>query len=219
MKIALSLLLASVFAAAPPSGKAATASQTPPPQSSATSATTPDLALKELLIQVQAIAQKSDADVARLRIDKWKADSASKQEAQASADSIRRNLTSAVPDLLQRIQASPGSLNANFRLYRNLNALYDTFSALAESTGAFGPSDQYHSISADVSQLDQLRRQIAERVDMLAVANDAELARLRARGATTTSAKPAAKKVVVDDEQPKSKKKPKTSQSQSQPTQ
>jgi len=41
--------------------------------------------------------------------------------------------------LLQRIKASPSSLNANFRLYRNMNALYDTFSALAESAGAFGP--------------------------------------------------------------------------------
>jgi hypothetical protein len=213
MKIALCLLLASSVALTPLSGQT---SQTPAPQDTATSVNTiPDLALRELLVQVQAIAQKSDEDVARLRIDKWKADSASKQQSEASAVSIRRNLTNAVPDLLQRIQASPGSLNANFRLYRNLNALYDTFSALTESAGAFGPTDQYQMLSFDINQLDQVRRQVAERVDMLAGANDAELARLRSRLANTASgAKPAGNKVVVDDNQPKPKKKPKPAPSQ-----
>ncbi len=102
MKIALCLLLVSSVALTPLSGQT---SHTPAPQGTATSVSaTPDLALRELLIQVQAISQKSDEDVARLRIDKWKADAVSKQQAQASAVSIRRNLTNAVPDLLQRIR-------------------------------------------------------------------------------------------------------------------
>jgi hypothetical protein len=213
MKIALYLLLVSSVALAPLSGQTNHTS-TPPGTATSVSAA-PDLALRELLIQVQAISQKSDEDVARLRIDKWKADAVSKQQAQASTVSIRRNLTNAVPDLLQRIQASPGSLNANFRLYRNLNALYDTFSALTESAGAFGPTDQYQTLSSDINQLDQIRRQVAERVDMLAGANDAELARLRSRVVSTASgAKPASSKVVVDDNQPKPKKKPKPAPSQ-----
>lgn len=207
MKTALALLLASTMALAPLYGQTAAN-----PQATATTPNAaPDLALSELLIQVQAVAQKSDEDVARLRIDKWKTDATSKQQAQAGAVSLRRNLTNAIPDLLQRIKASPNSLNANFRLYRNMNALYDTFSALAESAGAFGPSDQYQPLSADVTQIDQLRRQIAERVDLLAGTNDAELARLRARLAgPAPGAKATSNKVVVDDAQPKSKKKPKT---------
>jgi hypothetical protein len=216
MKIAQLLLLSSL-ALAPLSGQAAAAvGQTPVAQgTAATSATAaPDLALSELLIQIQAVAQKSDQDVTRLRIDKWKADAANKQQAQESALAIRRNLTNAVPDLLQRIQASPGSLNANFRLYRNLNALYDTFSALTDSASAFGPSDQFQPLSADLTQIDLLRRQIAERVDILAGANDAELARLRARLANPAgSAKPAPTKVVVDDDK-KPKKRPKPSPAQ-----
>ena len=214
MKLALCLLLASAVALTPLSGQP---SPTPALQGTATSGSaTPDLALRELLIKVQAISQKSDEDVAGLRIDKWKADAVSKQQAQASAVSIRRNLTNAVPDLLQRIEASPGSLNANFRLYRNLNALYDTFSALTESIGAFGPSEQYQMLSSDVNQLDQVRRQVAERVDLLAGANDAELARLRNQVAKTASgAKPASNRVVVDDNQPtKPKRKPKPAPSQ-----
>jgi hypothetical protein len=207
MKIFVCLLLVSsaVWAQSP-----ATTNHTPDPQGVVSGRVSPDAqALNELLKQVQISAQKSDGDLSRLRIDKWKAESASKQQAEASAVSIRRNLTIAVPDLLQGIQAAPGSLNANFRLYRNLNALYDTFSALAESAGAFGPKEQYDPLAADIALLDQLRHQVAERVDLLAGANDAELARLRARVAAT-GAKPAASKVVVDDDQPKSKKKKKT---------
>lgn len=166
---------------------------------------------------MRASAEKADADVGRLRVDKWKADAANKQQATALADSIHRNLSYAMPDLLQRIQASPNSLNANFRLYRNLNALFDTFSSLVESAGAFGTKEQYDPLAADLSELDHLRRQMADRMDLLAGANDAELARLRSQAASTASgAKSASTKVVVDnDDQPKAKKKPKAATTQS----
>jgi hypothetical protein len=153
-----------------------------------------------------------------LRIDKWKTDAGSKQQSQAAATSISRNLKYAVPDLLQRVEASPASLNANFRLYRNLNALYDTFSALVESAGAFGAKDQFDPLAADIAQLDQLRRQVAERVDLLAEEDDAELARLRAKVAAAAAAIKPPTKIVVDDNRPKPKpkKKPKTALGQSQ---
>lgn len=200
------LLVSSVAWAQSPS----TTNQAPAPQSAAAARVSPDAqVLNEFLRQVQISAQKSDGDLARLRVDKWKAEAASKQQAEASTVSIRRNLTSAVPDLVQRIQASPSSLNANFRLYRNLNALYDTFSALAETAGAFGPKEQYDPLAGDIAQLDQLRHQAAERVDSLAGANDAELARLRAQVAATGK-KSAASKIVVDDDPPKAKKKSKS---------
>jgi hypothetical protein len=218
MKIAIYLLLASSLVWAQPSGKNAVTNNQPLAQSGATvrNPLADAQGLSELLKQIQASSERSDGDVARLRIDKWKADAASKQQAQASATSIRRNLTNAVPDLVQRVQASPGSLNANFRLYRNLNALYDTFSALTESAGAFGPKEQYESLATDIAQLDQLRHQVAERVDLLAGANDAELARLRAQVAATAAGTKPPSKIVVNDEQPKPKKKPKSTQSSTQ---
>lgn len=213
MKSAFYLLLALVASPQLPG-------QTNPPgqtQSLQTSApapnASPDLALRESLITVQAMAQKSDADIAHLRIDKWKADNQSKQQSQANATSIRRNLTNAIPDLLQRLQADPGSLSANFRLYRNLNALYDSFSALVESAGAFAPQEQYASLAADLAQLDQLRHQFAERMDLLAGASDAELARLRAAKVTGPASQKPVPKIIVDDNKPtpKKKKKPKPS--------
>lgn len=211
MKIVLCLLLACV---APTQllGQTTSTSQTQSasPLASATTANaSSDLALRESLITVQAMAQKSDADLSRLRIDKWKTDSQSRQQSEANATSIRRNLTNAIPDLLLRIQAEPNSLTANFRLYRNLNALYDSFSALTESAGAFGPQEQYSSLATDLTQLDQLRHQFAERVDLLAGASDAELARLRSEKVANPAPTKPPTKVVVDDNQPSAKKKPK----------
>lgn len=184
-------------------------------QSAANSAATPsDPALTQLLAELQVTALKSDGDIARLRFEKWKADSAAKQQAQATANSIRRNLTAAVPELIQGIQLQPNSLSANFRLYRDMNALYDTFSSLVESAGAFGPAAEYNPLDTDMAQFDQIRHRFAERMDLLAGATDAELLRLR-QSAAATPAKPAVSRVVVDDNQPaakntKNKKKTKT---------
>jgi hypothetical protein len=210
-KIVILTLLASLLASAPLFGE-----DTQGSQASATAAS--DASLKDVLARVQAMAQKSDADLARLHIDKWKADSANKQQAQSSADSIHRNLVNAVPDLVQLVQASPNSLSANFRLYRDLNALFETFAALAESAGAFGPADQYSPLAADLTQMDQVRQQIADRLDLLAGTNDTELARLRTRpAAAPAKAAAASSKVVVDDNQPSPKKKRKSSPSASKP--
>lgn len=207
MKIAIYLFLASL-ACTQLTGQTAPTAQVGAMSTNAS----PDLALRESLVMAQAMAQKSDADVARLRIEKWKADSENKRQSAANAASIRRNLTNAIPDLLARIQSEPGSLIANFRMYRNLNALYDSFSALAESAGAFGPPEQYAPLAADIAQLDQLRRDFAQRVDLMAGTYDVELARLR----TAVAAKPAAPqktavKIVQDDSHPAPKKKPKPS--------
>ena len=179
-KTAILILLASSLAATPLCGLQVS-SAGHATQSSTSPAS--DTSLSTLLARVQATAQKSDADLARLRIEKWKTAAARRQQAQASAESIHRNLVAAVPDLVQRLETAPGSLAANFRLYRDLNALFETFSALTESAGAFGPSDQYSALASDLNQLDQARQQIADRVDVLAGANDAELAHLRARPA------------------------------------
>jgi hypothetical protein len=205
-------------AAAPASQAAAPASQAAAPGGAA--GALPDAALQESLAKVQAMAQKSDGDVGRLHIDKWKTDRENKQQSQAVAESIRKNLTTAIPDLVTHLQAEPDSVIANFKLYRNLNALFDSFSALAESAGAFGPQEQYAALASDVAQMDQLRRQIAQRVETLAVSSEGELARMRAEAAAARAARAVsgrsassktASKIVVDDSHPAQKKKPKPS--------
>lgn len=208
MNRALRLLLASIavllFAGA-------AAAQAQPQATPGTTAHSPavDSSLADLLASVRSTAQKADTDIGRLRIDRWKTDAASRKQAQSSADSIQRNLTSAVPELLDHVHAAPNSLIANFRLYRDLNALYDTLSALTEAAGAFAPAEQYTALGTDLNQLDQARQKLADRVDFLVGSNEAELARLRAHPSTAAPAQraPAAtNKIVVDDNAPAKKK-------------
>jgi len=48
-------------------------------------------------------------------------------------DSIQRNLQSALPETLAQLNGSPEDLGASFKLYRNLDALYDVFGSVVES--------------------------------------------------------------------------------------
>jgi len=99
--------------------------------------------------------------------------------------------------MVAQVRASPQSLAAIFKLYRNLNALYDVLSALAESAGAFGPKADYGALAAHASSLDSLRRTMADYLESLAAARDAEIAGLRARAATAPPGK-----IVIDQESP-----------------
>ncbi|MBV9574618.1 MAG: hypothetical protein JOY93_11240, partial [Acidobacteriales bacterium] len=102
---------------------------------------------------------------------------------------------------------------ATFKLYRNLDALYDVFGAIVETTGAFGSKDEAQSIENDLSAIERIRRSLADRMETLTGAKEGELARLHAqaqKAQATEAATP--KKVVVDDTAPapvkKAKKKP-----------
>jgi hypothetical protein len=165
--------------------------------------------------QLNQVTENLRVDLARLRVDKWKADAASRRQAEANAESVQRNLTTALPAIVQQVRANPGSVAATFKLYRNLNALYDVMSSLTESAGAFGSNEEYRALANDTSNLDTLRRSLADRVETMATFRDNEVAQLRARArpASPAAAAPAPpKRIVVDDNEPvkKSTKKPVT---------
>lgn len=171
-----------------------------------------------LLSQVEQAAQGTTQDLARLRIDRWRTDSGTKRQSQANMESVQRNLQNALPEMINQLRASPEDLNATFKLYRNMDALYDVFGSLVEAVGAFGSKDEFQSLSNDLSAMERSRRELAERMNNLTASKEAELARLRTQlKAAQAAAAPAAppKKVVVDDtETPKKpaakKKSPKT---------
>jgi len=160
---------------------------------------------QNLLAQLQAAAQSASRDISMLQIDKWKTDRNSKGQAQSNADSLQRNLTAALPGMISDVRARPDDLTASFKLYRNLGALYDVLSSLAESAGAFGPKNDFQALAGDVSRLDDSRRLLGDRVATLASIKEGELARLRTQlHNTPAAAQPTAtKKVIVDDTEPK----------------
>ena len=170
--------------------------------------------LNGILAQVKQTAQNIQADLGKTRIDRWKTDASTKRQTQANVESIQRNLQSALPEMISQLSNSPENLAASFKLYRNLDALYDVFGSVVESAGAFGSKDEFQSLSNDMSGLENARRSFGERMQKLAGAKEDELGRLRMQIKTLQAAPPPPpKKIVVDDTEPPkkpvAKKKPK----------
>ncbi len=78
-------------------------------------------------------------------------------------------------------------------------------SSFTESAGAFGSKDDYNALARDTTDLDNIRRSLADQLEQMASLQDAQVARLTAQlksqpATTATSTTP--KKVVVDDGAP-----------------
>jgi hypothetical protein len=109
--------------------------------------------------------------------------------------------------MLAQLRSAPENLPATFKLYRNLDALYDVLGSVVEGAGAFGSKDDLQSLSNDLSSFEGTRKQLAERLEGLSSAKEAEIARLRTDLKTAQAAIPVEppKKTVVDDTEPAKK--------------
>ena len=163
--------------------------------------------LNNILAQVKQTAQSIDADLGKARVEKWKADSGIKSDILHNVESVRRNLQTAMPDMITQLSNAPEDLAASFKLYRNLDALYDVFGQVVEAAGAFGSKDEYQVLGNDMSALQSARRTLGERMQSLATAKESELSRLRTqlKAAQAAVPPPVAKKVIVDDTEPPKK--------------
>ena len=168
--------------------------------------------LNQLLSQLEETSQTAQVDLAKLRVERWKTDSGSKRQAESNSESVQRNLKSALPEIVAQLRAAPENLPATFKLYRNLDALYDVMASLVESAGAFGSKDEFQSLDNDMTSFERLRRSLADRMETLTTAKETELTQLRNQVRTLQAAAtpaPPPKKVVVDDNEPAKKPAPK----------
>lgn len=176
--------------------------------------------LNQLIANLQQASQGSQADLSHLRVEKWKTDSGTKHQTAGDTESILKNLQNALPGMIADLKNSPENLELTFKVYRNLDALYNVLKSVVESAGAFGSKEEFESLSKDLGSLEESRRAFADRMDKLAHAKETELGQLRV-ALQNARAEAAPKKVVVDDTAPPPKKapvrkklvaKPKTSQ-------
>jgi hypothetical protein len=160
-----------------------------------------------LLAQLEASSKNTQADLVKLRIEHWKTDNTYKRQALGNVDSIQRNLQGALPEMIAQLRAAPEDLPATFKLYRNLDALYDVMGSVVEGAGAFGSKDDLQSLSNDLSGFESTRKQLAQRMETLSASKEAEIVRLREDLKTARAAVPVAPpaKIVVDDNQPPKK--------------
>ena len=161
--------------------------------------------LNSMLAQLEQTSQTTQVDLAKLRVEKWKAESGFKRQALSNLDSVKRNLEGALPEIMTQLRNSPEDLAASFKLYRNLEALYDVLGNVTESAGAFGSKDEFQSLSNDLNAFERSRRAFADRMEQLTSSKESELTQLRTQVRTLQAATPPPppKKTVVDDNEPK----------------
>jgi len=164
--------------------------------------------LNSMLAQLEQTSQAIQGDLSNVRINKWKVDSKTKQQSAANAESVERNLKEALPAMIAELRGAPESLPSTFKLYRNLDALYDVFGSVVESAGAFGSKDEFQSLENDLNAVEKSRHAFADRMEALSGAKETELARLRSQVQAAMAAAAAAppKKIIVDDNEPTPKK-------------
>ena len=165
--------------------------------------------LNGMLTPLEQASQTAQGNLSKLRIEHWKTDANTKRQTQADVESIQRNLQGALPAIITELRSSPENLPSTFKLYRNLDALYDVLVSVVESAGAFGSKDEFQSLQNDLSSVEKARHSFADRVETLAGTKETELARLRAQVQTAQAVAnpPQPKKIIVDDTAPNPPKK------------
>ena len=181
---------------------AQSASAPAPQTTTARTQSAPAANANSILAELQRVTIAANGDIGRLRIEKWKADSGQRQQMQQVADSLQRNLTTAVPGLISDAQQSPGSVSRTFKLYHDTNVVYEYLNSLTEAAGAFGKKEEYDPLAADVSALDNVRQKLSSYIEQNAAALENQL-----RQATAVQVQPQTppKKVIIDDTTPTSK--------------
>lgn len=163
--------------------------------------------VNKLMAQLDQATAAIQADTNKIRVEKWKTDSNSKHQIQNNVDSVQRNLKSALPGMVASLKNAPDDASVTFKLYRNLDALYDVFGTVVEAAGAFGSKDDLQTLTNDLDALETTRRALGERMATLTASKETDLANLRAQVKDLRAAvpPPPPTKIVVDDNVPMKK--------------
>ncbi len=199
--VAVSILLFSAAFGLAQAGSTNRPSTAPTP-SAAISPSSTAPSLDTILTEVQQATQSANLNIARLRIDRWKADSAEKADMQHVADSLHKNISLAVPDLISDVRSSHGSVSSTFKLYHNINVVFEYLNQLTDAAGSAGKKEEFDPLNGDVAALDRARQHLSAYIEQAAASleNKVRTAVASATPAPTPQATP--KKIIVDDDTP-----------------
>jgi hypothetical protein len=195
-------------------GLGAVGQQAPAPQQMQD---TPQTDLNTILLQVQKATSSANVNLGKLRIEKWKTDSQQKQQMQQVADSLQKNIANAVPGLVSDVQTSRGGVLSSFKLYHNLNVVYEFLSSMAEAAGAYGKKEEYQPLEGDATALDTVRQNLSTYIEQ--AAGKMEAANRAAASSNSVQARqtvvPGRKVVVIDEKDTPPRKRPKSTKKKS----
>jgi hypothetical protein len=153
------------------------------------------------LARLEQVRAATEADVADLEVNKWRSgwksawlkSSSRKEQAEGLAASIQRNLTDAMPGLIHDAQASHGGIGATFKLYNNVNVVYESLESLVDVANSYGRKGESSQISADYAALGRLRQELSGYIQQTAASLEPRPGNLP-------------RKIVIDDNAPSRKK-------------
>ncbi len=197
MKTALAAIIIQLFCAGSGAMAQPQTQAAPNPQNQA-APQTPDL--NAIVLQIQKATSSASVDIGKLRIEKWKTDSGQRQQLQQVADSLQKNIANAVPGLVNDVQSSRGGVVASFKLYHNVNVLYEFLSSLADAAGGLGKREEYEPLATDAAALDTARQNLSTYIEEAAL--KLEAANRASAAATPVQVVPGKKVVVIDEADP-----------------
>lgn len=171
MRIVPALLIAALVSSLP----ASTSAQVPANPAPLQNAPSAPQAISELL---QPALDTVSRTLDGVHIDKWKKGSI-RDEASANIDSIRKDLRTNIPTLLQEADAGPGTVGKLLPLSNHLAAVYDVLLRVSEASRVSGPDDQAAQLQQALLSLSKARLALNERVQGSADALEKQVADLR----------------------------------------
>jgi hypothetical protein len=208
MKMAFAAIMILLFCAGPGAMAQPQTPASPNPQRQA-SPQAPEL--NAIVLQVQQATSSASINIGKLRIEKWKTDTGQKQQLQQIADSLQKNIANAMPGLINDVSGSKGSALTSFKLYHNLNVLYEFLSGLADAAGSLGKREEYEPLATDAAAIDTARQNLStyieQTVGKLESANRALAGTNPAQSHQPGTVVPGRKVVVIDETDPAPPKK------------
>jgi hypothetical protein len=160
--------------------------------------------LNAILLQVQQATSTTSVNIGKLRIEKWKTDADQKQQLQQIAESLQKNIANAIPGMISDVQSSRGGVAASFKLYHNLNVVYENLSYLADVAGSLGKKEEFEPLATDAASLESARKNLSIYIEQAAVrlesANRPPAGTIAIPGKQAPGTVAAGKKVVVIDD-------------------
>src|SRR5579862_5237144 len=122
------------------------------------------------------------------RVTFWRGENTQKTK---MISALRRNLQSAVPDLIHDAQGSGGSISTTFKLYKDLTVVCESLDSLLP-TGSREDKGELAALSNDISDMNRLTEELSVYIQQTAAA-------MESKNPQVASSAGRPKKVIVDD--------------------
>ncbi len=163
--------------------------------------------LNATLAELQRISSATTSDIGNLRIDKWGAGwkiwkgrgGQKKEDMEHVAATLQKNLSDAVPSLSKDVQAAHGSISTTFKLYRDVDVVYNYLGRLSEAAEANGKKEEYGPLADDVAALEKIRARLSTYIEQASASLESTGKLPTMTSPPATAHGPLPKKIIVDD--------------------